>query len=142
MIIDHLGIVISDYTRSKNFYTQCLAPLGIELIAEDEGWSGFGSAGKPDFWFGQDGAAHARIFPAGPHKGASGKDRLKGIHRDCTRIIFSGSGGRRAANFSGFRKAVQGGGSVFLRPSPGNAPCGAPASSWSCRVSARPARSR
>ena len=58
MIIDHLGIVISDYARSKDFYTQCLAPLGILLIVEDEGWAGFGSAGKPDFWFGPDGAAH------------------------------------------------------------------------------------
>lgn len=58
MIIDHIGIAISDYARSKDFYTQCLAPLGIEQIAEHEGWAGFGSAGKPDFWFGPDGEAH------------------------------------------------------------------------------------
>ena len=58
MIIDHLGIVVSNYAHSKDFYTQCLAPLGILLIVEHEGWAGFGCAGKPDFWFGPDGEAH------------------------------------------------------------------------------------
>lgn len=58
MIIDHVGIVISDYERSKRFYTQCLAPLGIELVMEVEGWAGFGRDGKPEFWFGPDGQAH------------------------------------------------------------------------------------
>ena len=64
MIIDHLGIVISDYARSKAFYTQCLAPLGISQIAEHEGWAGFGSADKPDFWFGPGGVAHKSMHIA------------------------------------------------------------------------------
>ena len=58
MIIDHIGIVISDYARSRDFYTACLAPLGIELIAEHDGWGGFGRDDKPDFWFGPDGEPH------------------------------------------------------------------------------------
>lgn len=58
MIIDHIGLAISNYENSKNFYQQALAPLGIELVAEFDGWAGFGKDGKPDFWFGEDEAAH------------------------------------------------------------------------------------
>ena len=47
MIIDHIGIAVSDYDRSKGFFCRALAPLGIELVAEVEGWAGLGKAGKP-----------------------------------------------------------------------------------------------
>jgi len=53
MIIDHIGLAVGDYQQSKRFYTQALAPLGIELIMEIEGWAGFGRSGKPEFWFGE-----------------------------------------------------------------------------------------
>ena len=52
MIIDHIGIAVSDYGKSKDFYSKALAPLGIELIMEVQGWAGFGKKGKPEFWFG------------------------------------------------------------------------------------------
>ena len=52
MIIDHFGLAISDYEKSKDFYTKALAPLGITLIMEVKGWAGFGKNGKPEFWFG------------------------------------------------------------------------------------------
>ena len=52
MIIDHIGMAVSDYERSKAFYSKALAPLGIELITEVQGWAGFGKYGKPEFWFG------------------------------------------------------------------------------------------
>jgi catechol 2,3-dioxygenase-like lactoylglutathione lyase family enzyme len=64
MIIDHMGIVVSDFARSKAFYTQCLAPLGIGLVMEHEGWAGFGKSGKPEFWFGAEGQAHAQMHIA------------------------------------------------------------------------------
>ena len=54
MFIDHIGIAVADYDRSKHFYAQCLAPLGMELIVEIEGWAGFGQGDKADFWFGPD----------------------------------------------------------------------------------------
>lgn len=57
MIIDHIGLVIDDYEVSKKFYRQCLAPLGIEMQVEVEGWAGFGHDGRPEFWFGPDGVA-------------------------------------------------------------------------------------
>ena len=53
-MIDHIGIAVSDYDASKAFYSKALAPLGIELIVEVQGWAGFGEIGKPEFWFGRD----------------------------------------------------------------------------------------
>jgi catechol 2,3-dioxygenase-like lactoylglutathione lyase family enzyme len=52
MIIDHIGLAISDYEASKKFFSLALAPLGIELATEAHGWAGFGKDGKPAFWFG------------------------------------------------------------------------------------------
>ena len=52
MIIDHIGLAVSDYEKSKQFFSRALAPLGIQLVMEIEGWAGFGKGGKPEFWFG------------------------------------------------------------------------------------------
>ena len=50
-MIDHLGINVSDYERSRDFYTRALAPLGLSLMMEPmPGIGGFGSEGKPWFW--------------------------------------------------------------------------------------------
>lgn len=57
MIIDHIGLVVSDHEASKQFYSQCLAPLGITLVMEVEGWAGFGRNNKTEFWFGPGGVA-------------------------------------------------------------------------------------
>lgn len=64
MIIDHLGIAVSDYQTSKKFYSQCLAPLGIQLVMEVQGWGGFGKDGKPEFWFGPADQAHTQMHIA------------------------------------------------------------------------------
>jgi catechol 2,3-dioxygenase-like lactoylglutathione lyase family enzyme len=63
VILDHLGLGVSDYGRAKAFYAAALAPLGIALLMEipperSEGgvWAcGFGKDGKPEFWIGSDG---------------------------------------------------------------------------------------
>jgi catechol 2,3-dioxygenase-like lactoylglutathione lyase family enzyme len=52
MILDHIGLAVSDYSRSKAFFSQALEPLGITLVTEVAGWAGFGRDGKPEFWFG------------------------------------------------------------------------------------------
>jgi catechol 2,3-dioxygenase-like lactoylglutathione lyase family enzyme len=50
-MLDHVGFGVSDYERSKAFYSEALAPLDIELIKEPAGLAaGFGRAGKPFFW--------------------------------------------------------------------------------------------
>ena len=54
MLIDHIGIAVSNYSTSKAFYTKALAPLGIEQVGKDQGWVGFGKDGQGAFWFGED----------------------------------------------------------------------------------------
>jgi catechol 2,3-dioxygenase-like lactoylglutathione lyase family enzyme len=60
-MIDHVGFPVSNYARSKAFYTSALAPLGYVLVMEvQQGGDGppacgFGSDGKPDFWIGGEG---------------------------------------------------------------------------------------
>jgi catechol 2,3-dioxygenase-like lactoylglutathione lyase family enzyme len=71
-MIDHVGFPVSDYARSKAFYTQALAPLGYTLIMEvpasdTESGSpaaGFGLAGKPDFWIGGEGGLNGILHIA------------------------------------------------------------------------------
>ncbi|KTD44659.1 VOC family protein [Legionella quateirensis] len=52
MILDHVGITVSNYEKSKQFYTRILAPLSIVPISEHDGWIAFGKNGKAEFWFG------------------------------------------------------------------------------------------
>ena len=68
-MLDHVGIGVSDFARAKAFYDKALAPLGIavvkEVTAEQTGGhpaAGYGSKGKPYFWFGGgEGGARAHI---------------------------------------------------------------------------------
>ena len=61
-MLDHIGFAVSDAERSRAFYEQALAPLGIGLImsvtaeqTESGGTAyGFGSGGKPYFWIGDN----------------------------------------------------------------------------------------
>lgn len=52
MILDHIGITVTDYEKSKKFYTLILAPLGIKPLTQHKDWIGFGKTDKPEFWFG------------------------------------------------------------------------------------------
>jgi catechol 2,3-dioxygenase-like lactoylglutathione lyase family enzyme len=50
-MLDHAGINVADYDRSRAFYEQALAPLGYSLLMEPmTRIGGFGRDGKPDFW--------------------------------------------------------------------------------------------
>jgi catechol 2,3-dioxygenase-like lactoylglutathione lyase family enzyme len=51
-LIDHITLVVSDYTRSKTFYEQALAALGVKPLMEFGEVCGFGRDSKPDFWIG------------------------------------------------------------------------------------------
>src|SRR5436305_4192968 len=51
--LDHVGFAVADYKRSKAFYEQALAPLGMTLLMEFSGAAaGFGKddAGRPSFF--------------------------------------------------------------------------------------------
>lgn len=56
-MIDHTGLVVSDFERSKRFYSEALAPIGYAKLAEfpasitgHTDVAGFGEQLKPDFW--------------------------------------------------------------------------------------------
>jgi len=56
-MIDHTGVTVSDFERSKRFYTDALKPIGYGLLMElsaevtgDVPVAGFGEPPKPDFW--------------------------------------------------------------------------------------------
>jgi catechol 2,3-dioxygenase-like lactoylglutathione lyase family enzyme len=55
-MIDHTGVVVSDFARAKAFYASALAPIGYQLLWEvpaqfaPRGAAGFGVPPKPDFW--------------------------------------------------------------------------------------------
>ncbi|MBE7419187.1 MAG: VOC family protein [Ideonella sp.] len=56
-MIDHTGVVVSDFGKSKAFYASALAPLGYQLIMElpaattgHTDVAGFGEPPQPDFW--------------------------------------------------------------------------------------------
>ena len=58
-MLDHIGLAVSDFERSKSFFTQALAPLAITLLMEvtaeqsgGDSHAGFGAGGKPFFWIG------------------------------------------------------------------------------------------
>jgi catechol 2,3-dioxygenase-like lactoylglutathione lyase family enzyme len=52
-ILDHFGINVSSYERSKAFYEKALAPLGVQVVMEYGTACGFGRDGKPDLWIGE-----------------------------------------------------------------------------------------
>ena len=65
-MIDHVGLAVSGYERSREFYRSVLAPLGGELVMEvtaeqtgDGSHAGFGMHGRPTFWIGTSHNAHS-----------------------------------------------------------------------------------
>lgn len=78
-MLDHLGLDVSDYERSKFFYRHALAPLGIELMMEPvPSVGGFGEGGIPYFWIGK----RERPPQTGVHVAfaASSRDQVDAFH--------------------------------------------------------------
>jgi catechol 2,3-dioxygenase-like lactoylglutathione lyase family enzyme len=69
-MLDHIGLTVSDFARSRAFYLQALAPLGcrivMEVALEETGGryqgAGFGDH-KPYFWIGASGDGKAPTTP-------------------------------------------------------------------------------
>jgi len=64
MPFDHLGFNVKDFARSRAFYSAALAPLGIGVQMEGDGYAGLGEKGKPELWIATDGAAPSRVHVA------------------------------------------------------------------------------
>jgi catechol 2,3-dioxygenase-like lactoylglutathione lyase family enzyme len=50
-ILDHVSVAVSDFERSRAFYTKALEPLGIRPMMEFGNIAGFGRD-KPELWIG------------------------------------------------------------------------------------------
>ena len=57
MVFDHIGFNVRDFTRSRAFYTAALAPLGLDILKEGDGWAMIGRWGEGMMWFGAMGEA-------------------------------------------------------------------------------------
>jgi catechol 2,3-dioxygenase-like lactoylglutathione lyase family enzyme len=60
-MIDHVGFTVRDFDRSRVFFENALAPLGITLMAHrpELKAAGFGpGTGRAKFWIGQAEATH------------------------------------------------------------------------------------
>jgi len=69
-MIDHIGVSVSDFAKSRTFYVKALAPLNYELLMEfpssgsgSPDTAGFGERPHPDYWFGV-GPVQARVHVA------------------------------------------------------------------------------
>jgi catechol 2,3-dioxygenase-like lactoylglutathione lyase family enzyme len=51
-MLDHLGFAVADFPKSRAFYAAALAPLGMDVHSEGEGWAMFGPSGRPLLWIG------------------------------------------------------------------------------------------
>jgi catechol 2,3-dioxygenase-like lactoylglutathione lyase family enzyme len=64
-MLDHVGLQVSGYERSREFYRKVLAPFGGALVMEvtaeqtgDGAHAGFGTNGVPTFWIGTSHNGH------------------------------------------------------------------------------------
>ena len=70
-MIDHIGLPVENYAKSKVFYEKALAPLGISMVMEvtpemtggEDSACGFGIGAKPFFWIGpgRPGGDHVHV---------------------------------------------------------------------------------
>jgi catechol 2,3-dioxygenase-like lactoylglutathione lyase family enzyme len=63
-MLDHIGLTATDLDRSKTFYDQALAAVGITVVMSGGGALGYGSQDRPYFWIGAGGPATGRLHVA------------------------------------------------------------------------------
>jgi len=53
-MVDHMGITVEDFERSREFYEKALAPLGMKLFKGGEAWGVLGTGADDAFfiWIG------------------------------------------------------------------------------------------
>jgi len=72
-VIDHVTFWVTDMARSRAFYDQALAPLGMKRITRDDHeFAGYGVPGKGYFWIGP-----AKTTPTGTHVAFAATDRAR-----------------------------------------------------------------
>ena len=64
MSFDHMGFNVTDYDASRAFYVAALAPLGVGIAAQGDGWAMLGEPGRGRLWIGAMGPAATPIHIA------------------------------------------------------------------------------
>ena len=64
MLFDHIGFNVTDFASSKAFFAKALAPLGVGIAREGEGWAVIGRRGDGYLWFGSFGGSPGPIHVA------------------------------------------------------------------------------
>ncbi len=89
-MMDHVGFAVTEFDRSKRFYTAALAPLSITLIMEVTpeqtglgSYAGFGADGKAFFWIGNHGRPLTGLHVAFT---AASRAQVDEFHRAALRI--------------------------------------------------------
>ena len=69
-MLDHIGFPVTDFARSKAFYTRALEALGYRIVTEvnlsedgEDGYAGFGDD-RPHFWIGTGKPLSGRLHVA------------------------------------------------------------------------------
>jgi catechol 2,3-dioxygenase-like lactoylglutathione lyase family enzyme len=70
-MIDHTGVLVGDFEKSKKFYSEALEPIGYKLLLEfpasitgGTNVAGFGEPPKADFWLAEGRPNDPRIHVA------------------------------------------------------------------------------
>ena len=77
MLFDHIGFNVSDFAAARLFLVQALAPLGVGITSEGDGWAMLGRTGEGNFWFGSFGAAPGAIHVA---FAATSREQVRQFH--------------------------------------------------------------
>ncbi len=57
----YIGFTVNDFTKAKEMYTKALAPLGLSMQMEGEGYAGFGKDGSNALWLGATSEKHTTV---------------------------------------------------------------------------------
>lgn len=77
MLFDHLGFNVADVAQTRAFLLAALEPLGVQVLAEGEGWAMVGRPGEGQFWFGCYGTPATPIHVA---FAATSREQVRRFH--------------------------------------------------------------
>jgi catechol 2,3-dioxygenase-like lactoylglutathione lyase family enzyme len=77
MVFDHIGFNVTDFPAGKAFFTRALAPLGLAITKEAEGWAMIGRRGEGELWIGSFGPNPGPIHVA---FAAANREQVRQFH--------------------------------------------------------------
>ena len=76
-MIAHTSLTVSDYQKSKDFYSKALAPLGYSNNMEHGEAAGFNDGNNTDFWISRE----ERVVPVHVAFGARSREEVQAFHK-------------------------------------------------------------